>query len=229
MRALSIRQPYAEQISRGTKRFEYRSRPTAIRGRIYIYASLKPGKAEEFERMHIQPGDLPTGVLVGTVEITDCSGEPGDYRWAFSATAAIAASSSTYEALAAGLVQSVLASLLTTYFALICSFEHETGSSLKTLASPNAPTATQATRAGPATGTEFMAEAPLKPLKAILKTIREQADYALKQLQDTEEQRSMRWKCKECGYIKHFIRPASFEATGRCPRCKGTSFEVVAR
>jgi hypothetical protein len=81
MRALSIRQPYAEQILCGSKRFEYRSRPTAIRGRVYIYASLKPGKAEEFDRMHIQPGDLPTGVLVGTVEITDCSGEPGNYRW----------------------------------------------------------------------------------------------------------------------------------------------------
>jgi len=33
MRALSIRQPYAEQILRGIKRFEYRSRPTAIRGK----------------------------------------------------------------------------------------------------------------------------------------------------------------------------------------------------
>jgi hypothetical protein len=81
MRALSIRQPYAEQILRGTKRFEFRSRPTAVRGRVYIYASLKPGKAEEFDRMHVQLGDLPTGVLVGTVEITDCSGEAGDYKW----------------------------------------------------------------------------------------------------------------------------------------------------
>jgi hypothetical protein len=81
MRALSIRRPYAEQILRGTKRFEYRSRPTAIRGRVYIYASLKPGKPEAFKRLHIQPGDLPTGVLVGTVEITECCGEPGHYQW----------------------------------------------------------------------------------------------------------------------------------------------------
>jgi hypothetical protein len=79
--ALSIRQPYAEQILRGTKRFEYRSRPTAIRGRVYIDASLKPGKPEEFKRLHIQPGELPTGVLVGTVEITECNGEPGHYKW----------------------------------------------------------------------------------------------------------------------------------------------------
>src|SRR5947208_15957812 len=81
MRAPSIRQPYAEQILRGTKRFEYRSRPTAIRGRVYIYASLKPGKPEEFKRLRIQSGDLPIGVLVGTVEITGCSGERGDYKW----------------------------------------------------------------------------------------------------------------------------------------------------
>ena len=67
MRALSIRQPYAEQILRGTKVFEYRSRPTTIRERVYIYASCKPGPDREFERMRIKPGDLPTGVLVGTV------------------------------------------------------------------------------------------------------------------------------------------------------------------
>jgi hypothetical protein len=33
MRALSVRQPYADQIMRGTKRIEYRSRPTKVRGR----------------------------------------------------------------------------------------------------------------------------------------------------------------------------------------------------
>jgi hypothetical protein len=78
MRALSIRQPHAEQILRGTKLFEDRTRPTTIRERIYIYVSRKPGAAKQFERMHIQPGDLVTGVIVGTVEITDCSGKPGD-------------------------------------------------------------------------------------------------------------------------------------------------------
>ena len=81
MRALSIRQPYAEQILRGIKRFEYRSRPTAIRERVYIYAARTPGPAEEFKRMRLEPGELPTGVLVGTVEITDCSGKRGDYKW----------------------------------------------------------------------------------------------------------------------------------------------------
>jgi hypothetical protein len=37
MRALSIRQPYAELILRGLKTIEYRSRPTKIIGeRFYI-------------------------------------------------------------------------------------------------------------------------------------------------------------------------------------------------
>jgi hypothetical protein len=31
--------------------------------------------------MHMQPGDLPVCVLVGTVEISDCTGRPGDYQW----------------------------------------------------------------------------------------------------------------------------------------------------
>ena len=81
MRALSIRQPYAEQILRGNKKIEYRSRSTKIRERIYIYASLTPGDPKDFKKIKMQPDDLPTGVLVGTVEIIDCTGEQGDYEW----------------------------------------------------------------------------------------------------------------------------------------------------
>jgi hypothetical protein len=81
MRALSIRQPYAEQILRGNKKIVYRGRSTNIRERVYIYASLTPGDAEDWEAMKMQPGDLPRGVLVGTVEISDCTGRPGDYKW----------------------------------------------------------------------------------------------------------------------------------------------------
>lgn len=80
-RALSIRQPYAEDILRGTKRIEYRSRPTTIRERVYIYASLTPGKPKAFEAMGAHSGDLPTGVLVGTVEIVGCTGTPGNHQW----------------------------------------------------------------------------------------------------------------------------------------------------
>jgi predicted Zn-ribbon and HTH transcriptional regulator len=74
-----------------------------------------------------------------------------------------------------------------------------------------------------------MAETSLKPLKAILETIREQADFALKQLQASEEERSMRWKCKDCEYVKHFTRPVPLEAAGRCPRCKAIRGELLKR
>ena len=73
-----------------------------------------------------------------------------------------------------------------------------------------------------------MGETPLKPLEAILETIREQADFALKQLQQSEEERSTRWRCKDCNYTKHFTRPVPLEAAGRCPRCKSISFQCVA-
>jgi predicted Zn-ribbon and HTH transcriptional regulator len=71
------------------------------------------------------------------------------------------------------------------------------------------------------------AEEKLKPIRAILEAIREKADYALKQLQEAQEERSMRWQCKNCRWIKHFTRPASLEAAGKCPRCKSISFEAV--
>ena len=73
-----------------------------------------------------------------------------------------------------------------------------------------------------------MAETPpLAILKAALKTIREQADYALKQLEDPQETRSMRWVCKDCRYVKHFTRPVTLEGAGRCPRCKCTEFKPI--
>lgn len=97
MRALSIRQPFAELILRGMKRCEFRSRPTRIVGeRFYIYAAkgaraasrgatspgiwsrdlavsdtpLKPWMVELAEGLRLwQPGELPTGVIVGSAMI----------------------------------------------------------------------------------------------------------------------------------------------------------------
>ena len=79
-RALSVRQPFAEQIISGCKTIEFRSTPTNIRGRIYIYASMKP-KLEAFKKMGKEPGDFPVGVLIGTVEIIDCKEKPDEYHW----------------------------------------------------------------------------------------------------------------------------------------------------
>ncbi len=73
IRAISIQQPYAEMILRGIKKEEYRSVVTHIRERVYIYASLTPGAEEDFEKINVEPGSLPTGVIVGSVEIVDCA------------------------------------------------------------------------------------------------------------------------------------------------------------
>ncbi len=103
MRALSIRQPWAELILRGIKTVEYRSRPTRIVGeRFYIYASKGAGKTvwsrdlampgglpprwmlELAEQVGmIEPGTLlPTGVIVGSAVIANVTpGDDGLYRW----------------------------------------------------------------------------------------------------------------------------------------------------
>ena len=70
--AITLRQPYAELILRGIKK-EHRSRPTDIRGRVYLYASKRPADSPiEWQKVAAYPGMLPTGVIVGTVEIVDC-------------------------------------------------------------------------------------------------------------------------------------------------------------
>jgi ASCH domain len=65
LRALSVRQPWAELILRGEKTIEYRSQPTKVRGKIYIYASATrydPSEEEEFQADLDFPID---GYLVG--------------------------------------------------------------------------------------------------------------------------------------------------------------------
>jgi hypothetical protein len=84
MRALSIRQPYAELILRGIKRIEYRSRPTKIIGeRFYIYAARKwagvIGHASGSQ--DVREGEAPTGVIVGTATITECRRDNGHFEW----------------------------------------------------------------------------------------------------------------------------------------------------
>lgn len=82
-RALSIRQPYVEMILRGKKKIEYRSRYTNIRERVYLYAAKTEEPQYEFDRIDAHKGDFPTGVIVGSVEITRCSYLEGRdcYEW----------------------------------------------------------------------------------------------------------------------------------------------------
>ena len=81
--ALGIRQPYVEQILRGTKQIEYRTKPTKHRGLVLLYASQTAG---QYDGSGFQLGQLPTGVIVGTVEIIDCIHKPryDDYEWVLS-------------------------------------------------------------------------------------------------------------------------------------------------
>ena len=108
MRALSIRQPYAEMILRGIKTVEYRSRPTRIVGeRFHIYASKRPAPASgaggvwsrDLAMTGAKPGDapppwmlelaellilkkLPTGVIVGSAVIERVTpGADGLFEW----------------------------------------------------------------------------------------------------------------------------------------------------
>ena len=107
MRALSIRQPYAELILRGIKTVEYRTQPTNIIGeRFYIYAPLKKASLDRkiwsrdlgmpddqlpdflieiAEQIKLIPPDsiLPCGVIVGTavIEKVSPSTSSGFYRW----------------------------------------------------------------------------------------------------------------------------------------------------
>jgi len=84
-RAISIRQPLVEQILRGQKKLEYRSKKTNIRERVYLYASARPFEDPDLWReMKAQPGDYPTGVIVGSIEITDCNWDDDAGCYAYS-------------------------------------------------------------------------------------------------------------------------------------------------
>ena len=83
MSALSLRQPNAEQVLRGKKKIEYRNMPTSKRERVYIYASNTPADRRAWDEIKLEPGDLPTGVLVGTVEIVGCRKTRIEYEWDF--------------------------------------------------------------------------------------------------------------------------------------------------
>ena len=65
----------------GTKKFEYRSMKTKRRARVYVYASMR-NDLQAYEKMKREPGDFPNGVIVGTVEIIDCTANSGGgYKW----------------------------------------------------------------------------------------------------------------------------------------------------
>lgn len=70
---------------RGSKTIEYKTRPTHIRGRVYVYASLGRYSADEETEFTSMVGygleKLPRGVVVGTVEIVDCVDNGCEFEW----------------------------------------------------------------------------------------------------------------------------------------------------
>ena len=74
--ALGVRQPWCELILRGRKTLEIRTRPTEVRGAIYIYSAKKYSDLPELDDVlaaeDVALAPLPRGKLVGTVEIVGC-------------------------------------------------------------------------------------------------------------------------------------------------------------
>lgn len=68
MKALTVRQPYAELICDGTKTLEVRSRPTTHRGPLAIHAAqtIAGGYRDDPEAQQ-----LPRGQVVCVVEVVD--------------------------------------------------------------------------------------------------------------------------------------------------------------
>ena len=70
-RAISIRHPWAYAILHLGKDIENRPMRTHYRGRILIQASLKV-EEDEARELKLDPDELSTGAIVGSVEIVDC-------------------------------------------------------------------------------------------------------------------------------------------------------------
>jgi hypothetical protein len=73
MRAISVRQPWAELIVRGSKTIECRPRPTYVRERVWIYAAEGRAHRETLSTITVTDNTaLPRGFLIGTVELVAC-------------------------------------------------------------------------------------------------------------------------------------------------------------
>ncbi|MBR9802377.1 ASCH domain-containing protein [bacterium] len=66
--ALGIKQPWAELILQGVKTLEIRTRPTRVRGPIYLYTSQKLATetfaTDALSRYRLIPGDMTKGCRV---------------------------------------------------------------------------------------------------------------------------------------------------------------------
>lgn len=66
MKALSVRQPWAQMIAQGLKTIEVRSRPWRYRGTLVICATARPIVLDD------DGHPLPTGAALAIVDMIDC-------------------------------------------------------------------------------------------------------------------------------------------------------------
>jgi hypothetical protein len=71
MKALTIRQPWAELIVSSRRRFEVRNWKPDYKGWLLVHAGKKLDE-EAARRFNIAAGDLTFGAIIGKVRIDDC-------------------------------------------------------------------------------------------------------------------------------------------------------------
>ena len=86
MRALSVKQPWVEEIFSGRKRIDYRTWETSYRGDLLIYASTTKdvNVLNNLQSYGHKASDLVFGAFVGVVRVTDCKYNSGEYDWYYS-------------------------------------------------------------------------------------------------------------------------------------------------
>ena len=71
MKVLTIKQPWANLIIEGYKKYEFRSWKTNYRGKILIHAGLSTDK-EYIKECNCYNLDYINGAIIGEIEIVDC-------------------------------------------------------------------------------------------------------------------------------------------------------------
>jgi hypothetical protein len=82
MLALSVKQPWAELIARGTKKKEFRSWSRSSFGDLLIVAS-KSADEDAMDEEGLEPASLVYGRAVCVVEFFKVTGDEDDYAWHF--------------------------------------------------------------------------------------------------------------------------------------------------
>lgn len=81
MKALSVKQPFANWLVEGIKGSEHRTYNTKFRGEVMIHSSKKADK-EFIEKYGLNDWKFITGHIIGIVEIYDCKDlGNGVYAW----------------------------------------------------------------------------------------------------------------------------------------------------